>query len=617
MEFSEAIDLVKSKITQTEGKVYDGLIVKILEASNTLDPDRGPTKQTHIAITGEQIDIFPYLNSYGYFDPDYDSKDDGLKSFFLLQIPVRLYRKNIENLYTEKDQSTLFKDKEDPYLDVKVSVQGSRRKEQSDQVQFSLLKYDDPDFISFRKLLRRGDTIVLLKYKGELKYDLFGLKQSSEEADALKGLNNKFYKDNKSITKIASQLFLRLEDNIKTVPDNLSEEQLGGILKDMASIADYSVCAIHSFGIIFGKYIRKKGYSITSILKKASLSDSYSIEEGKGNKLRESFEKNLFGISIYDSDQYKPMIDEAARLPGGKNILLYGVPGAGKSHFINTNYCSDHDLIERVVFHPEYTYSDFVGQILHQLDGNNLKYVFTPGPFTTILKKAMNSPSQYFYLVIEELNRGNAPAIFGEIFQLLDRNIKGESEYSITNFDIAKEIYNNKEIKIKIPSNLWILATMNTSDQNVFTLDTAFQRRWEMKHIKNDISASKLAKITIADSGITWESFAIKVNSLIIKGNEGASSSEDKRLGAYFVSEAELKNKELFAEKVLKYLWDDAFKLERELFFKEELSSFDEVLERFSSGTNSIKTIVREDIYSSMIIPSNQSITYSTNNANE
>ena len=140
MEFAEAISLVKSKIADTEGKDYDGVIVKFLEASNTLDPNRGPTKQTHIAITGEQIDIFPYLNAHGYFDPDYDSKDDSLKSFFLLQIPVRLYRRNIENLFEGNSEKVFFEYIDSQYVDCNVSVQGSRRKDQSDQVQFSLVR---------------------------------------------------------------------------------------------------------------------------------------------------------------------------------------------------------------------------------------------------------------------------------------------------------------------------------------------------------------------------------------------------------------------------------------------------------------------------------------------
>lgn len=610
MEFSEAINLVKDAITEIEGKDYDGIIVKILGATNTLDSDKS-SHQTHIAITGEQIDIFPFLNASGYFEPNYDSKDDSLKSFFLLQIPVRLYRKNVENLYSSDSQSDLFKLSDTQYLDTKISVQGSRRKGQSDQVQFSLPNYDSKEVKGFRKLLKTGDTIVLLKYENEFKYDLFGFKQGSEEAKTLECLRNKFFKNRDAVTKVFPQQFVYINEDPNTTPENLSEDYLVDRLKNMYRSArdGFKACSIHSFGIVFANYIKNNKITVANLVKKADLNDSYKTELQTGIKLRESFENSLFGITLYENDSHentesqenKDLTHSVLRVTGGKNILLYGVPGSGKSYYIKQNYCNDQTLIERVVFHPEYTYSDFVGQILPQVEEDNLKYVFTPGPFTTILKKAYSNPAQNFYLIIEELNRGNAPAIFGEVFQLLDRDDNGESEYSISNFDIAREIFNDKEHKIRIPSNLWIIATMNTSDQNVFTLDTAFQRRWEMKHIMNNISSSDLAKKKIAESEISWESFATTVNDLIIKDNDGASSSEDKRLGAYFVSASELKNKELFTEKVFKYLWDDVFKLNRETFFKESFNSFDEVLNHIDSEKCPIKAVVRDEIYSSMI----------------
>ena len=253
----------------------------------------------------------------------------------------------------------------------------------------------------------------------------------------------------------------------------------------------------------------------------------------------------------------------------GENIIFYGVPGSGKSYTINKEYCNDDNFIERVVFHPEYSYNDFVGQLLPKLDEKkNPIYTFIPGPFTRILKKAyQDKNNNHYYLIIEELNRGNAPAIFGDIFQLLDRNKKGESIYCITNYDIAKEIFDDEDKKIKIPSNLSILATINTSDQNIFTLDTAFKRRWKMKLIENNIDKCLFANDKIVDSKVTWKEFVNTINDLIIENNDSGLSNEDKRLGAYFLSKEEFKD-ELFAEKVLTYLWDDVFKLEREQIFK-------------------------------------------------
>lgn len=302
------------------------------------------------------------------------------------------------------------------------------------------------------------------------------------------------------------------------------------------------------------------------------------------------------------------------REKGGKNILLYGVPGSGKSHTIKTNYCEDESKIERVVFHPDYMNTDLIGQILPTIkEDGMITYEFTSGPFTKILKKAYENPSNNYYLVIEEINRGNAPAIFGEVFQLLDRDKDGNSTYGITNENISKIVYDNPNQLISIPSNLWILATMNTADQNVFTLDTAFQRRWIMRMIKNDIEASEHANMEILDTGVTWKIFAETINNQIISSNSATMSSEDKRLGAYFITkEILLEDKEnmskenfncLFAEKVIKYLWDDVFKFGREKLFNPEYKSLERIIEEFSdnNGFNrfdifetSIKDILKE-----------------------
>jgi len=302
---------------------------------------------------------------------------------------------------------------------------------------------------------------------------------------------------------------------------------------------------------------------------------------------------------------------DAQRVTGAENILLYGVPGAGKSHTIQKKYCVDKRRIERVVFHPDYTYSDFVGQILPRVVEGNLKYVFTPGPFTKMLQKAWNDPGNYYYLIIEEINRGNAPAIFGEIFQLLDRkdtenypvDVVGESEYGISNYDVAEVVYGDSEHEVKIPSNMSVLATMNTADQNVFTLDTAFQRRWKMQHIPNKFvfEEGSHALDAIEGSRVNWGSFATVINDQIIEINRDVSSSEDKRLGAYFVRKCEL-TKNVFPEKVLKYLWDDAFKMDKETVFDEKYGSLEEVIEAYETApSDKLQTVLRAELYSKML----------------
>ena len=329
----------------------------------------------------------------------------------------------------------------------------------------------------------------------------------------------------------------------------------------------------------------------------------------------EDLQSQNTGIQITDLEERRVSI--------GSNVLLYGVPGSGKSWTIEHEYCKKGTNVERLVFHPDYTYSDFIGQILPNVDEEGqVSYKFTPGPFTNILHDAYNDPEKEYILIIEEINRGNAPAIFGEVFQLLDRKTElreadddgypvGTSEYGITNANIAKIVYGDARHKVRIPSNLSIIGTMNTSDQNVFTLDTAFQRRWEMRLIENNFEHvdRTLADAEILDTGVTWQTFCTEINSIIVGNNARMTSAEDKRLGAYFVhlkdlmyndemgnlsdgeydalrkkeqagtiSEQEkdrlyairnaMKQNRKFPEKVIKYLWDDAFKFNREIVFE-------------------------------------------------
>lgn len=288
------------------------------------------------------------------------------------------------------------------------------------------------------------------------------------------------------------------------------------------------------------------------------------------------------------------------------NKILYGVPGVGKSYYIEHTEGVTEAFSRRVVFHPDYTYSDFVGQILPKVDTEGkLKYEFTPGPLAEILKLAHETPASHWYLVIEEINRGNAPAIFGEIFQLLDRDDNGVSEYGINNADIARYVYGNghESDKIRIPGNLSLVATMNTADQNVFTLDTAFQRRWEMKHIPNEIDKCKYGDTKVVKTDVTWGDFASTVNETLIGDNDSMIVSEDKRLGAYFVKESELGDAHKFSEKALKYLWDDAAKMDRTRIFDENIKSLDQLIEEFAREpySESLQRVLNNNIYNKMI----------------
>ncbi len=499
-EFKNAINLVVDSLKyigiDIDSDNYDGILVKKLRPTNVIyKGDSTSSNQSHIAITGKQMEMFPYLRSDEYFNKD--SSDDTLKQYFTLKAPIDLDKKNISYLKNNE----ISEDDENDKINSFITILRSKRSNQPDQIQVSIKKHDDEIFIKFRELLGVDYYLILLKIKEEFKYEAYGIKP--DDGDSLSVLNNKFY-------HLVTETLISTED--------------------------------------------------------------------------------------IDDKHYK-------NVEQGQNILLYGVPGSGKSWTIQRDYCSDESHMERVVFHPDYTYSDFIGQILPKVENGDVFYEFTPGPFTLILKEAEEKPKEQFYLIIEEINRGNAPAIFGDVFQLLDRKHEykennddwypiGTSEYGITNSDIAKEVYGDENRKVRIPSNLSIIGTMNTSDQNVFTLDTAFQRRWDMKMIENSFdNVDDDFKMTyISETTVSWENFCTRINEIILEKNIFNTSSEDKRLGVYFVTSTDLKDCEKFSEKVLKYLWDDAFKLSREdIFDVSQYNSLESVIKTFNSSNNNDK----------------------------
>ena len=311
-------------------------------------------------------------------------------------------------------------------------------------------------------------------------------------------------------------------------------------------------------------------------------------------------------------------VNYETKAKGGINKIFYGAPGCGKSRHVadilkNANVPNEN--IVRVTFHPEYANCDYIGQIMPTVetesDGKEIvKYIFNPGPFTLALLKAYNTTTMV-YLIVEEINRGNAAAIFGDMFQLLDRirdiddpNFSS-SEYPISNPNMQKyliENTNNFVVKtmlengIFIPSNLTIFATMNSSDQNVFTLDTAFKRRWHFEQISNDITRDTQHAYKnwfIPGTNVTWEVFLTLLNNKILEYKIHSQTNEDKRLGKYFVTKEclteEVENitdvQDLameFAYKVLEYVWNDVCKIGREEWFDtERYKTLEELIDAF------------------------------------
>ena len=308
---------------------------------------------------------------------------------------------------------------------------------------------------------------------------------------------------------------------------------------------------------------------------------------------------------VYDSEHGKSRTINT-NAPTGIDIqkIYYGCPGTGKSRTIKDNVEGDNgkkmmyfdergkvvddpDSVKdksklttnvfRTTFHPDYDYSTFVGSYKpvmnpvldengHETGNEELAYEFVPQVFTNAYVRAWKSladdtltdAEKQVYLVIEEINRGNCAQIFGDLFQLLDRK-DGRSEFSIIpDAELRKYLAKSglESNKLVLPENLHILATMNTSDQSLFPMDSAFKRRWAMEYVPINLE-QKIAKeftFEVKGKNYSWVEFLGKVNPLIRK----ATDSEDKQMGEFFIkgqiSEEEFKNKVMF------YLWNDVCK---------------------------------------------------------
>ncbi|MEP6516803.1 restriction endonuclease [Microcoleus vaginatus] len=313
--------------------------------------------------------------------------------------------------------------------------------------------------------------------------------------------------------------------------------------------------------------------------------------------------------------------------------ILFGSPGTGKSYQIRKIArdklgipFDDTNHTVKTVFHPEYTYADFMGKLLPLTQGNSIIYKFYPGHFIRILGMAyqglIEGNKDHYLLVIDELNRGNAAAIFGTVFQLLDRESDGWSSYEVDISDMelvglleamnqepsidnngviyvkdgtAKKPYKyffeekkqNRKVytssdgskvcsllqqrRINIPPNLSILATINTSDESIYYLDSAFKRRWGWEYVKAPVGIfneesipeelrGDVKLVSDAKEIAWWPYYIVGINELIKSNYQVIRRIEDKQIGWWFIKPengqvdlSEVKDKLMF------YLWDSVF----------------------------------------------------------
>lgn len=269
-----------------------------------------------------------------------------------------------------------------------------------------------------------------------------------------------------------------------------------------------------------------------------------------------------------------------------KQIIHFGAPGTGKSFNLNKNSKVFIGNVKRVTFHSNTMYGNFVGSFKPfplSDDKTKIKYDFIPGALIKSLAAALLNPEQSYLLIIEEINRANTAAVFGDTFQLLDRNAQGTSEYPIEigeelSLFINEMIFMNpnvpdirkKEISLLLkdglifPENLYIWSTMNSADQGVLPLDTAFKRRWNFKYYSVDDAFdqekfSSYYSVNLPDNCfIEWNDIRNYINDAL----SFMKVPEDKLLGPYFISESTLMKSneavtEEFMNKVLMYLFTD------------------------------------------------------------
>ncbi len=280
-----------------------------------------------------------------------------------------------------------------------------------------------------------------------------------------------------------------------------------------------------------------------------------------------------------------------------RNRIIFGAPGTGKSFILNREkdiLLANGGEYERVTFHPDYSYANFVGTYKpvpckDSEDKDVITYSYVPGPFMRTYVKAMKNSRtdtvKPFLLVIEEINRANVAAVFGDVFQLLDRGDNDVSEYPIqASEDIKKylagELGGNPDdySEILIPDNMFIWATMNSADQGVFPMDTAFKRRWDFTYLGiDDKEAGIIGKKVILGQGeyrrvVEWNTLRKAINEELLS----YKVNEDKLMGPYFISKNNLPEgemidpdifKRIFKNKVVMYLFDDAAKQKRITLF--------------------------------------------------
>lgn len=332
---------------------------------------------------------------------------------------------------------------------------------------------------------------------------------------------------------------------------------LGHELPDIVN-ADYANAAIYAFKLDLDN--PEKALNDLTLL--GNVLDAYVEIQTSDNPVKPNVGDDI--PPVENPAPQKSDNQESMNTPIQK--IYFGTPGGGKSNKVRKvmlEATSGNEVhIHRTTFHPDTDYASFVGSYKPVMRGKDITYEFVPQIFTKAYMDAWANPSEKVFLDIEEINRGNCAQIFGDLFQLLDRKKDGTSEYPIeADADLCQYLEEKQPNSIvngniSLPANFNIVATMNTSDQSLFPMDSAFKRRWDWEFVPSQIKAEDNFCITIAEKHYKWHDFLAKINERI----KEATDSEDKQMGSYFIK-SDL-NAEQFKSKVMFYLWSEICKEE-------------------------------------------------------
>ncbi|MBJ8189672.1 AAA family ATPase [Bacillus cereus] len=665
LSFNEDLEKIQKSLRDTAEvqlkSKYDAILIKTLASTDLLSKDTASSSQSYIAISGKKSqDFFPYVNILHYTDSELNPgfKSSKFKSFFTLQVPVFINELNVSHV---NKSSGIHFDEKGTVL-TKVSVKISRPA--NPQIEFANTTTSKENFKLFRKLFAEGDVLVLLKCQGELIYEAYIIKKDvAKEFD----ITDVVLFKPKKLTSTSVEL-----DEVQKIDTKDLQQQFASWWFAQPSRSGKNPTAIRT------KYLRGLNFFINEINKvqppivdvpivlwndpkqtvtevnKESLRElaklvpnlppSYVSNDSGGLEWEAAWNSYVTWANVTDfnliieDEKYVDTFNDILKKEF-RQYIYFGAPGTGKSYQLAIDSQWFEGKVERVTFHPNMSYGQFVGAFkpfptkipVREINGKpvleeKITYKFIPGALIKQLVQALLHPNSAYLLIVEELNRANVAAVFGEMFQLLDRKSDFSSEYPIAisedmqlffesvyaeekNKPYAENMKRTLKDGLVFPSNFFIWTTMNSADQGVMPMDTAFKRRWEQKYFGIDDAWNTnegkarfagYSKINLPKGEtISWNVMRRLINDILSDYN---NIPEDKMLGPYFISENILRSDneavtKSFESKVLMYLFDDVAKIRPDrIFHGVEKMRYSEVVKKFRDDGLALFNISNEEV---------------------